>query len=125
MSANDKQFGGDHYKGWEYEHWDFVTDLNLPYLVGCATKYPTRWRSKNGLEDLKKSTHFLEKAIERGDVEGIEQTDGNMRNLTRFTAQLPVLEAAAVREMVLGNHYKALDYMSELMTLAKAEAQPS
>lgn len=125
MSANDKQYGGDHYKGWEYEHWDFVTDLGLPYLIGCASKYVVRWRAKNGLEDLKKASHYLEKAIERGDVEGVEPTDGNVRNLTRFTAQIPDEEGAAVRQMVMGNHYRALDHVSSLMQLARASQSPA
>jgi hypothetical protein len=61
ISANDRQVGGDHYKK-EYQHWDFVTDTGLPYLLGCFTKYVTRWRGKNGMEDLQKSLHYLQKA---------------------------------------------------------------
>lgn len=66
-SANEKQVGGNHYKGREYEHWDFVDDLGLHYLVGCATKYISRWRGKNGLEDLCKAEHYLEKYCEKMD----------------------------------------------------------
>lgn len=65
MTANDTQVGGDHYKC-KYEHWDFVLDIGLDYILGCATKYVFRWRKKNGVEDLRKAKHYLEKAEEWG-----------------------------------------------------------
>ncbi len=37
----------------------------MHYLLGCASKYLTRWRKKNGLEDLEKSRHYYVKAKER------------------------------------------------------------
>jgi hypothetical protein len=63
-TANERQHGGDHYKGTDYEHWDWVNDVKLGYLVGNATKYVFRWRRKNGLEDLEKAIHYVEKCKE-------------------------------------------------------------
>lgn len=63
MSANEQQVGGDHYKS-EYQHWDFVIDTGLHYLLGCATKYISRHEKKNGAEDLKKAIHYINKAQE-------------------------------------------------------------
>lgn len=65
MTANEKQVGGTHYKT-AYEHWDLMLDFGygVSYLVGQATKYVTRWRKKNGLEDLLKALHFVNKLIE-------------------------------------------------------------
>jgi hypothetical protein len=107
MSANEKQEGGGHYARHEYQHWDFVTDLNLPYLIGCASKYLARWDKKNGLEDLRKADHYLEKAIERDTNPAVEPSDENLEKLSRFVAQLPELEAAAVYAMVAGRFYAA------------------
>lgn len=64
MSANDKQVGGDHYKGKKVQHWDFVYMHNLDYFQGQITKYVVRWRDKGGLEDLHKAQHYLEKYLE-------------------------------------------------------------
>ena len=61
-TTNNYQIGGDHYKG-PYEHWDFVIDLKLIYFNACATKYICRWRKKNGVDDLKKAKHYLEKLL--------------------------------------------------------------
>lgn len=62
--ANDRQVGGDHYKVGGEEHWDRVNRLGLDYFQGQITKYVERWKQKNGIEDLRKAQHFLEKYIE-------------------------------------------------------------
>jgi hypothetical protein len=64
MSANDKQIAGTHYKDLEPEPWDVVLNWGLGYLDGTALKYIARWRNKNGVEDLKKAVHFIQKLIE-------------------------------------------------------------
>lgn len=65
MAANDRQEGGDHYKApGKTEHWDFVAQHDLNYFQGCITKYVFRYKNKNGLEDLKKARHYLDKLIE-------------------------------------------------------------
>ena len=61
---NKKQVGGEHYKGVDQEHWDWVHANELDYFQGQITKYVYRWKSKNGMEDLRKAHHFLEKYIE-------------------------------------------------------------
>jgi Tfp pilus assembly protein PilE len=63
MPANDKQIDGMHYRS-EIQHWDYVTANNLDYFQGQITKYVTRWKLKNGIMDLEKAQHFLEKYIE-------------------------------------------------------------
>jgi hypothetical protein len=63
MSANKKQVGGQHYIS-PMQHWDYVLANNIPYLEAQIIKYVTRWRGKNGLQDLEKAQHFLEKLIE-------------------------------------------------------------
>lgn len=63
--ANEKQYGGNHYKQFKgLEPWDVITYWGLGYLDGTALKYIARWKHKNGVEDLKKAIHFLEKAVE-------------------------------------------------------------
>ena len=61
---NQKQVGGTHYTDVKYAPWDVVLDWNLGYLDGTALKYISRWKKKNGLEDIKKAIHFLEKLVE-------------------------------------------------------------
>lgn len=65
VSANDIQYGGDHYKKARIQHWDFVVDNNLGYLEGCSTKYLSRHQDKNGLEDVQKAEHYIQKILEK------------------------------------------------------------
>jgi hypothetical protein len=63
MTANNKQIGGNHYKS-TMECWDYIVANDLGFLEGTAIKYITRWRKKNGIEDIKKAIHVLEKLVE-------------------------------------------------------------
>lgn len=65
-NANARQHGGDHYRSDGYQHWDWVNDCRLSYIVGVASKYAFRWRKKDGKLDLEKGVHYLDKAIEVG-----------------------------------------------------------
>lgn len=68
--ANDRQVAGNHYKQFTYETWDVIIDWGLGYLDGNAVKYLSRWRHKNGLEDLKKARHYIDKLIEVEEAKG-------------------------------------------------------
>jgi hypothetical protein len=63
MNANNRQVGGEHYQT-PIQHWDYVVANNLDYFQGQITKYITRWNKKNGISDLYKAQHFLDKYIE-------------------------------------------------------------
>lgn len=62
-SVNEKQVDGDHYKT-EIQPWDFIEANNLTFIEGNIVKYVARHRSKNGVRDLRKAQHYLEKLIE-------------------------------------------------------------
>ena len=67
--VNTTQVGGSHYKHTTYQHWDFVyRALEGRYLEGNITKYLVRWRKKNGLQDLEKARHYLNKLIEEFNI---------------------------------------------------------
>jgi hypothetical protein len=64
MKANDIQHGGDHYKKKTIQPWDYIIANDLGFLEGNAIKYITRWKEKDGLQDLRKARHYLDKLIE-------------------------------------------------------------
>lgn len=63
MDPNDRQVAGTHYHNGGEQHWDRVQRLGLDYMQAQITKYVERAWKKNGLEDLEKAHHFLEKYI--------------------------------------------------------------
>lgn len=45
------------------ECWDYIVSHNMSYLEGNIVKYVTRYKHKNGMEDLKKAQAYLNKLI--------------------------------------------------------------
>ena len=80
QSANKMQVGGSHYQS-DYQHWDWAINIRLGYLESAATKYVTRWRGKNGVQDVEKAIHYLIKAKEAW-------VDGRYPNRSLFTDPL-------------------------------------
>ena len=52
-----------HYQQGSIEVIDFILDQNFNYLEGNIIKYVSRYKYKNGLEDLKKAQWYLERLI--------------------------------------------------------------
>lgn len=89
MRANDRQVGGHHYQQeGAIQHWDFVASNNLDYFQGQITKYIARWRKKNGIQDLEKAKHFLEKYIEVEKAK-MHPAVGSISDLVRKANALP------------------------------------
>lgn len=65
MDPNDVQVGGNHYREIPGEqHWDRIwRKYGRGYFVGQITKYVERYHLKNGVQDLEKARHFLDKLI--------------------------------------------------------------
>lgn len=57
------QVGGTHYSDLAIEPIQFIETNNLGYHEGNVVKYVSRWRNKNGLEDLKKAQWYIERLI--------------------------------------------------------------
>ncbi len=62
--ASEKQVGGGHYKNLKIQPMEYCLQNNLNYAQSNAIKYITRYKDKNGIEDLKKATHCIELLIE-------------------------------------------------------------
>lgn len=58
------QVGGSHYKDLKIQPIEFIHANNIPFCEANAIKYLCRWRSKNGIEDLKKARHYIDLLIE-------------------------------------------------------------
>ena len=60
---SDKVSHPKHYnKG--IEAWDYIVSHDLGFLEGNIIKYITRYKYKNGIEDLLKAKQYLDKLID-------------------------------------------------------------
>jgi hypothetical protein len=108
--ANETQVGGTHYAG-AYQHWDLVWDLTLPYFPAQITRYVSRWNKKNGVQDLEKALHYLDKYTELvGDSVGFDQTMSRSllaAQLLRYLEANPHImgRAALIIRLMCETHY--------------------
>jgi hypothetical protein len=57
------QEAGAHYKDMRIQPVEYIHANGIGYFEGNVIKYVSRWRSKNGVEDLKKARHYLDLMI--------------------------------------------------------------
>ena len=89
MKANDRQIAGDHYRQ-PIQTWDFIHRNGIGYLAGNIIKYVVRYQKKNGIEDLNKARHYLDKLIEE-----------QIPTQEEFDLQITEEEEQAMREISL------------------------
>ena len=70
LKPSEQQVGGDHYRQRSIQPWDIWQEYGMNAFEGAVLKYLLRWRDKNGVEDLKKARHTLDKLIELEEAKG-------------------------------------------------------
>ena len=63
-SALNSQVGGSHYKQYKIQPIEYAMANDLNYCQANAIKYVTRYRDKNGKQDLEKAIHNLQILME-------------------------------------------------------------
>jgi hypothetical protein len=58
-----RQVGGNHYSKLAIQPAEYTHANGLGHMEGDAIAYITRWRSKNGIDDLRKAVHSIELLI--------------------------------------------------------------
>ena len=64
VSATDTQIGGNHYTKLAIQPMRYSMENGLDALQHTVIKYVTRFRDKNGIEDLEKAKHCIDMLIE-------------------------------------------------------------
>ena len=69
MKKNDVINAPSHYTQGGIQPIDYIEVNNMDFLEGCIIKYITRYKYKNGLQDLKKAKNYLDRLIDREEKE--------------------------------------------------------
>lgn len=64
MKAKEHQVAGTHYRDLKIQPIEYILANEMPFCEGAIVKYISRWRSKGGVEDLRKIKHFCDFLIE-------------------------------------------------------------
>lgn len=107
MLANESQVGGTHYNKRQMQPWDYIVANELGFLEGSIIKYVTRYKDKNGIQDLEKAKHFLEKLIEVQKGRLKDSDSALKKALSKDTVQSKtvILVREGHRELKLANIY--------------------
>ena len=109
------QVGGSHYSRYEYQPITFFNDMKLDFNRANAIKYLTRWKEKNGIEDLKKAVQYLRFA----EQEREKQIDFELRFLDQFDKTLEGRIIEEILDMCLSD---AREELEELIDASEANA---
>ena len=60
-----RQVGGNHYKDFHIQPYEFISKNDLSFFQGNVIKYVCRYKHKNGIEDLEKIKHYCELEIKK------------------------------------------------------------
>lgn len=60
----NKQIGGNHYQSLAIQPVEYTVKNQLSFLQGNVIKYITRYKAKNGLQDLQKAKHYIDLIIQ-------------------------------------------------------------
>lgn len=60
----EEQIGGKHYMNYSIQPIEYTLKNDLNFCQGNVIKYITRYKDKNGVEDLKKARHYIDILIE-------------------------------------------------------------
>ena len=64
MQSLQTQVGGTHYKNKNIQPIEYILANGLNYIEGNVVKYITRYKEKNGIEDLIKIKQYIDILIE-------------------------------------------------------------
>lgn len=84
-NALKRQEGGAHYKNLKIQPVEYIHANGIGYFEGNVIKYVTRWKDKNGLEDLKKAKHYIELLIDLTERSVAEQARQELVRAERAT----------------------------------------
>lgn len=100
MGAFEDQVGGGHYKNLAIQPAEYCYKNNIGHMAGDAIAYITRYKGKNGVEDLRKAIHSLQLLIEMEEREektlrqNETQEQCKPKEQTKFT--MPQIDSATL-----------------------------
>lgn len=124
MKATDVQIGGNHYKDMVMQPIELITALRCSFIQGCIIKYISRYRAKNGVQDIKKCIHYAQLAIQLGDKRRCNDKTLSL-NINKFIIKnkLTILQRRIITQTVYNNYEQVIQFCKELLRIEYPEEQ--
>ena len=122
MKATDVQIGGSHYKDMAMQPIELIVTLRCSFIQGCIIKYISRYKNKNGAQDIRKCIHYAQLAIELGDKRRCNDKALSM-NINRYILKnkLTIFQRRIITQAVYNNYTQIIQYCKELLQLEYPE----
>lgn len=124
MKATDVQIGGSHYKDMTMQPIELIAALRCSFIQGCIIKYISRYKNKNGAQDIKKCVHYAQLAIELGDKRRCNDKVLSMSiNMYTIKNKLTILQRKIITQAVYNNYERVIQFCKELLQIEYPEEQ--
>ena len=122
MKAIEGQVGGSHYKDMVFQPVELIAALRCSFIQGCIIKYISRYKNKNGAQDIKKCIHYAQLAIELNDKRRCNDKILSM-NINKYILKnkLTILQRKIITQAVYNNYIHVIQYCKELLQLEYQE----
>jgi len=97
MKTLQTQIGGNHYKERKIQPIEYILANELDFIEGSVVKYITRWKSKNGIEDLQKIIQYCEILIESQETDIEDPTKPLTMPQTLGDTCVPIYDHTAIQ----------------------------
>ena len=124
MKATDVQIGGSHYKDMVMQPIELITALRCSFIQGCIIKYISRYRAKNGAQDIKKCIHYAQLAIQLGDRK-LYKNSNYLKEVNMFIAKnkLTILQRGIILNSLNNKYNTVIALCKELLQIEYPEEQ--
>lgn len=123
MKATDVQIGGSHYKDMAMQPIELITALRCSFIQGCIIKYISRYKAKNGAQDIKKCIHYAQLAIQLGDKRRCDYKSLSLINKFIIKNKLIALQRKIISQAMCDNYERVIQFCKELLQIEYPEEQ--
>ena len=119
MKALEFQVGGDHYKRNAYQPIELITKLDCTFIQGCIIKYITRYRFKNGLQDINKCVHYAALAKELNDYKERKPITSSIEEVYKYAMQnkLTIIQRQVIIAALTNKYNAVIDLCNRLINI--------
>lgn len=112
------QVGGNHYKDMLLQPIELIAALRCSFIQGCIIKYISRYKAKNGAEDIKKCIHYAQLAIQLRDKRKCNDKILSM-SLNRYILKnkLTIIQRRIITQAVYNNYVQVIQHCKELIRI--------
>lgn len=119
MSELNTQVGGSHYTDLAMQPIELIVKLKCTFIQGCIIKYVSRYKKKNGLQDLEKCEHYAKLSLELEDQKKrtIKPKERELINEYIKKNRFTILQRAIIINTVNGSYRNVVQCCKELMQI--------